>query len=109
MAGLAGATLSLGSLNLFKDDMIAGRGFIAIACVIFGRWNPVGAMGAALFFGLAEALQIRLQVAQLQLVPPQLLTGLPYIATLLVVLGGISKARPPRALCIPFLGRNARS
>lgn len=108
MAGLAGTALSLGQLNLFKEDMIAGRGFIAIAVVIFGRWNPGGAMLAALFFGLADATQIRLQVLGIRLFPPQLLSALPYLVTLLVVLGGMAKVRPPSALCIPFLSREKR-
>lgn len=103
LAGLAGTTLSLGQLNMFKETMIAGRGFIAIAVVMFGRWNPYGALGAALLFGLAEAAQIRFQALGMQTIPPQLLSGLPYLVTLIVVIKGIGHTAAPKALCVPYL------
>jgi simple sugar transport system permease protein len=108
LAGLAGTALSLGQLNMFRETMIAGRGFIAIAVVMFGRWNPVGALGAALLFGLAEATQIRLQALGMTAVPPQLLVSLPYLVTLIVVLSSVGRAITPRALCVPYVRRDGR-
>jgi general nucleoside transport system permease protein len=88
MAGLAGASLSLTVLRTFIDDMTAGRGFIAFATVIFGRFHPVGAALGALFFGLANGLQLRAQAIGLD-IPYQLLIMFPYLVTilLLVLLG----------------------
>ena len=100
-AGLGGAYLSLGPLNLFSDNMIAGRGFIALAVVIFGRLNPFGALGAALLFGAAEALQLRLQAMGLD-IPYQILLMLPYVATVVVLVGLIGKTRLPAALGVPY-------
>lgn len=108
LAGLAGTSLSLGQLNMFKEDMIAGRGFIAIAVVVFGRWNPLGALGAALLFGLAEATQIRLQALGLTIIPQQFLSSLPYLVTLIVVLSGLGRAQAPSALTVPYASRDER-
>ena len=80
-AGLAGATLVLAQVGTFAERMTAGRGFIAIAIVVLGRWNPVGAALAALLFGLATALQFALQAAGLR-VPYQLFLMFPYLLTL---------------------------
>ena len=100
-AGLGGAYLSLGPLNLFSDNMVAGRGFIALAVVIFGRLNPFGALGAALLFGATEALQLRLQVIGLD-IPYQFLLMLPYVATVVALVGLIGKTRLPAALGVPY-------
>ena len=100
-AGLGGAYLSLGPLNLFSDNMIAGRGFIALAVVIFGRLNPFGALGAALLFGAAEALQLRLQAMGLD-IPYQILLMQPYVATVVALVGLIGKTRLPAALGVPY-------
>ena len=108
LAGYAGAILALGQLNLFKETMVAGRGFIAVAVVILGRWNPVGALGAALVFGFADALQLRLQALGFNLIPSQLLVTLPYLVTLIVVIVGMGKAMMPKALCVPYLRRQGR-
>ena len=105
LAGLGGAYLALGALNLFNDNMIAGRGFIALAVVIFGRLNPFGALGAAFLFGAAEALQLRLQAMGLD-VPYQILLMLPYVATVVAVVGLIGKTRLPAALGIPYNAAN---
>ncbi|MEE8110016.1 MAG: ABC transporter permease, partial [bacterium] len=105
MAGLGGAYLSLGPLNLFSDNMIAGRGFIALAVVIFGRLNPFGALGASLLFGAAEALQLKLQAMGLD-VPYQILLMLPYVATVVALLGLIGKTRLPTALGVPYMASN---
>ncbi len=82
--GVAGATLSLSLSNTFTEGMTAGRGFIALTVVIFARWSPVGAVGAALFFGAAVAAQARLQ-AMGTAIPYQLTLMLPYVLTLVVL------------------------
>jgi simple sugar transport system permease protein len=93
LAGLGGAFLSLGTLNLFVSGMTAGRGFIALAAMILGGWMPFGALGASLLFGFTDALQIRLQ--SLGLVPPQITLAIPYILTVVVLAGFIRKRIPP--------------
>jgi simple sugar transport system permease protein len=93
LAGLGGAFMSLGHLNLFTRGMTGGRGFIAMAAMIFGKWMPFGAFGASLLFGLADALQMRLQ--SLGLLPPQIILTIPYLLTVAVLAGVVGKARPP--------------
>ncbi len=84
LGGLAGAYLSLGQANTFVEGMSAGRGFVAIALVVFGRWRPGGVLLAALFFGATDALQFNLQALGLDL-PYQLVLALPYVLTLVVL------------------------
>ena len=93
LAGLGGAFLSLGHLNLFAWGMTGGRGFIAMAAMIFGKWMPFGAFGASFLFGFADALQMRLQA--LGLLPPQIILTIPYILTVAVLAGVVRKAIPP--------------
>jgi simple sugar transport system permease protein len=93
LAGFGGAFLSLGHLNLFAWGMTGGRGFIALAAMIFGGWMPVGALGASLLFGFSDALQMRLQV--LGILPPQIILTIPYILTIIVLAGAIRKVTPP--------------
>ncbi|HOX13192.1 MAG TPA: ABC transporter permease [Spirochaetia bacterium] len=102
MAGLAGAYLSLAQAKMFADDLIAGRGFIAVALVYFGRWNPVGIMGGALLFSLAQSLQLSIQVAGIDF-PYEFAVMLPY-ALVIVVLALVRKARMvgPAELGKPF-------
>ncbi|CAN5467023.1 hypothetical protein BH10ACT3_BH10ACT3_17070 [soil metagenome] len=102
MAGLAGSFLSLGSLGSFEDNMTAGRGYIALAAMIFGRWNPVGALGAALLFGFAEALQTKLAIIETP-IPSQFLLMAPYVLTLLVVAGFVGRSRAPAADGQPYV------
>lgn len=99
LGGIGGASLSIGSLSLFKEGMIAGKGFIALAALIFGKWNPLGVMGACLFFGFADALQT---VASGLPIPKEFLFALPYILTMLAVSGFIGKSVGPTAGGIPY-------
>ena len=99
LAGLGGAYLSVGELNLYSDGMTAGRGFIALAAVIFGRWTPFGAVGAAIFFGLFEALQY---VMQRSGIPNEAMQALPYIAALVALAGLTGRVRAPAADGVPY-------
>lgn len=97
LAALGGAQLSLGHLSWFSQNMSSGRGYMALAANVFGRWNPLGSMLAALLFAFTDALQMRVQT--LPSPPPtELVQMLPYLLTILVVAGAFRKARPPAAL-----------
>ena len=106
LMGLAGSTLSLSLSNTFTEGMTAGRGFIALTVVIFARWSPLGAVGAALFFGAAVAAQHRLQ-AMGTAIPYQLTLMLPYVLTLLVLALASRRSAGPADLGQPF-SRNDR-
>lgn len=104
-AALAGAFLSMSVAKLFAPDMSAGKGFIALAAVIFGKWHPLGAMAGALFFGFFEALQSQLQISHVKYVAlgvewtdPALLNTLPYLMTLAALVTLVGRATPPAAL-----------
>lgn len=96
VAGFGGAWLTLGLVGRFDQNMTNGRGFIALAAMIFGRWHPVGALMAALVFGFADALQQKLAILQTP-IPSEFLAMAPYIATIVVVAGLIGRARAPAA------------
>jgi ABC-type uncharacterized transport system permease subunit len=101
LAGLGGASLSIFLSSSFSRNMTAGRGFMALAALIFGKWRPVPAALACLLFGLADALQIRLQGVTLwgsEPVPVQFIQILPYLLTILVLAGFVGRARPPKSL-----------
>jgi simple sugar transport system permease protein len=93
-AGLAGATLVLAQVGTFTEKMTAGRGFVAIAIVVLGRWHPLGVGIAALLFGAATALQYVFQSLGLA-VPYQLFLMLPYVLTLLALAGAVGRVRAP--------------
>ncbi len=99
LGGIGGASLSIGSLNLFKEGMIAGKGFIALAALIFGKWNPIGAAGACLFFGFAVALET---VSNNLPIPREFIFAMPYILTMLAVSGLIGKSIAPAASGVPY-------
>ena len=97
LCGVAGAFLSMAHTHSFAENMTAGRGFIALAIVIFGRWSPIGAVGAALLFGAAEGAQFSLQASLGSGYAPVFL-ALPYLITLLTLAGFAGKTRSPAAL-----------
>lgn len=103
LAGLGGATITLTTTSNFAHNTISGQGFIAIAAVIFGKWNPLGVAGAAIFFGLAQALR---NFAQLfdwsQQIPNEVFYMLPYVLTLLVLAGAVGRSAAPGALGEPY-------
>ena len=106
LAGLGGAYLSFGTGNAFNENMTAGRGFIALAAVIFGNWRPFGAFGACLLFGSSSALALRLQGSSLlpsDLASANLLQTLPYVLTLVALVGVIGRSRGPAAAGRPYV------
>ncbi len=100
LAGLAGAYLSIEQAHLYFEGMTQGRGFIALAAMIFGNWWPVGALGASALFGYFDALSLR--VVRLP-VPYQFISVLPHFATILVLAGVVRRAHPPAADGIPYV------
>ncbi|MCJ7620021.1 MAG: ABC transporter permease [Anaerolineae bacterium] len=101
IAGIGGAYFSLGEVGTFEDGMTRGQGFVALAAMIFGNWNPIGGFAAALLFGFANALQVKMQILQPVLplinvpIPPEFLQMAPYILTIIVVAGVVGRVRPP--------------
>ena len=105
LAGLGGATLSVYLASSFSRNMTAGRGFIALAALIFGKWKPVPTAFACLLFGFAEAAQIPLQRVDLwggKPIPVQFIQILPYVLTILVLAGFVGRSRAPKALGTVF-------
>src|SRR5919112_4396266 len=106
LAALGGAYLSIGQSSLFTRNMTAGRGFIALAALIFGKWRPVQTLLACLLFGFTEAVSIQMQgVFKLpsgEDIPVQFIQMVPYVLTIVVLAGFIGSSRPPRALGIPY-------
>ena len=97
LAGLAGGFLVLEAVGQFQEGMTAGRGFISLAAMIFGNWNPFGALGAAILFGYTQALQNELLLAGVTTVPRQFISMLPYVVTIIAVSGFVGRVRPPAA------------
>ena len=102
IAGLAGAYLSLEAVGSFERGMTNGKGFVALAVMIFGRWNPVGAWGAALLFGYTNAIQTQFQFRGWFTDHPQFVGMLPFIVTIIVLAGFVGRARPPASLGQPY-------
>lgn len=103
LAGLAGANLALEQVGSFSENMTSGRGFIALAANIFGRWTPAGSYLASLLFGFAEGLEIRLQAfIDVIKIPPQFFVMLPYVLTVVVLAGFMGRAIAPAAVGKPY-------
>ncbi len=105
LCGLAGAYLALIHVGFFTENMSAGKGFIALAALIFGRWHPVATTLACLLFGATEAIQLRIQAFGLD-IPYQLLAMLPYVTALFALAGFAGKSTPPAALGTPYAKEN---
>ncbi len=97
LAGLAGGFLVLEAVGQFQEGMTAGRGFIALAAMIFGNWMPFGAAGAAVLFGYTQALQNELLLAGVTTIPRQFVSMIPYIVTIVAVSGFVGRVRAPAA------------
>jgi simple sugar transport system permease protein len=102
MAGLAGTYLSLCQVDMFVKGMTAGRGFMALAVMIFGKWKPTGVLWGALLFGLAESLEISMQTNGWG-VPTDILLSIPYVITILVLAGFVGKAVGPSQVGKPYI------
>ena len=106
LAGIGGAYLSIGQSSLFTRNMTSGRGFIALAALIFGKWRPFQTLLACLLFGFTEAISIQMQgVVKLPSgddIPVQFIQMVPYLLTIIVLAGFIGSSRPPRALGMPY-------
>ena len=100
LAGMGGATLSIYLSSSFSRNMTAGRGFMALAALIFGKWKPIPTALACLLFGFADAIQIRLQ--GVGSIPVQFIQILPYVVTVLVLAGFVGRSRPPKSLGTSF-------
>ena len=106
LAGWGGASLSIFLSSSFSREMTAGRGFMALAALILGKWNPSGALMGCIFFGFVEAIQIRFQGASafgLERVPVQFIQVVPYVVTLIVLAGIVGRARAPKYLGQPYI------
>lgn len=101
IAGLAGAWFSLEATGTFADGMTNGKGFIALAAMIFGKWTPIGAFGGALLFGFSDIMGTRFQIIGVP-IPYQFLQMVPYILTLIVLAGLVGRAFPPKAVGTPY-------
>ncbi|WP_139991400.1 ABC transporter permease [Paenibacillus paridis] len=103
LAGLGGATITLTTTSSFAHNTISGQGFIALAALIFGKWNPLGVVGAAMFFGLAQAMRSFMQRFEFaQHIPSEFFYMLPYVLTLIVLAGAVGRSNAPSALGQPY-------
>jgi general nucleoside transport system permease protein len=101
IAGFAGSYFSLGLVGRFEQTMTAGRGFIALAAMIFGNWTPLGSMGAGMLFGFSESFRTKLSLLHFP-IPAELLLMLPYIITIVVLAGVVGRSRGPAASGVPY-------
>lgn len=102
LCGIGGAALSIGIANTFSEEMTAGRGFVALAVVVFGRWSPLGVLGAASLFAAADVWQTRLQATGALKIPYPIFLALPYVLTLLALALRGARVKPPAQLGEPF-------
>jgi simple sugar transport system permease protein len=106
LAGVGGAYLSIGQSSLFTRNMTAGRGFIALAALIFGKWRPVQTLLACFLFAFTDAISVQMQGAVKlpsgEDIPVQFINMAPYVLTIVVLAGFIGSSRPPRALGVPY-------
>jgi simple sugar transport system permease protein len=102
LAGIAGASLSIALTNLFQENLTSGQGFIAVALVYFGGWKPVGVLGGALLFSFVNALQLWMQVYDVQ-IASNLAVMLPYLLTIVALAVAVNRVRGPAALTKPFV------
>lgn len=105
LASIGGAFLTLAHTNMFVEGMVAGRGFIALAVVVFGRWKPWSVFWASLLFGVFYGLQLQLQAMTNSIIPYQFWQALPYLATLIALVALRGRAGAPRALGVPYHAR----
>ncbi len=106
LCGLAGAYLSIAHNAAFIRDMSAGKGYLALAALIFGKWRPAPTLAACLLFAFADAIQVRLQGVALPLIgvmPVQFIQALPYVLTVLLLAGFVGRAVAPKAIGIPYV------
>ncbi len=96
IAGLGGAYFTIGSVGRFDEVMTAGKGFIGLAAMIFGKWTPIGAYTSSLIFGFADSLQVKLQILRVP-IPSEFLLMAPYIVTMIILTGVVGRAIPPAA------------
>jgi ABC-type uncharacterized transport system permease subunit len=101
IAGVGGAYFSIGSVGRFDEIMTAGKGFIGLAAMVFGNWNPFGAFVSSLIFGFADSLQIKLQILRVP-IPSEFLLMAPYLVTMVVLTGVVGRARMPAADGQPY-------
>jgi general nucleoside transport system permease protein len=101
IAGIGGAYFTIGSVGRFDQDMTAGKGFIGLAAMIFGKWNPIGAFLSSLLFGFADSLQVKMQILRVS-IPSEFLAMAPYIVTMIVLTGVVGRAVPPAADGSPY-------
>ncbi len=106
MCGLAGTYLSIAHNAGFVREMSAGKGYLALAALIFGKWRPVPTMVACLLFACTDAIQVRLQgvpIPGIGVIPVQFIQALPYVLTVLLLAGFVGKAVAPKAIGIPYV------
>ena len=101
IAGLGGAYFTIGSVGRFDQDMTAGKGFIGLAAMIFGKWNPIGSFLSSLLFGFADSLQVKMQILQVP-IPSEFLAMAPYIVTMIVLTGVVGRTMAPAADGTPY-------
>lgn len=103
LAGLGGATLTLTTTSIFSHNTVSGQGFIAIAAMIFGKWNPLGAFGAAMFFGFSQAIRNYVQMFEWSSsIPQEFIFMIPYVLTIIVLVSAVGRSHAPAALGTPY-------